>query len=169
MKNLEIEKKYLVKINKIPNLSKYKKVDIAQGFIYLKPCIRVRKAGNEYFITIKNKAPKKYGKNGDLVRTELETKISKEAYKDLFKLCKGNVIEKTRYYIPYKKHMIELDVFRKKFKGLIYAEVEFKNLKEASRFVAPDWFYRDVTCVEKFKNTSLSKTKNFNFYKKICR
>lgn len=160
MKNLEIERKFLVKKRNLPNLKKYKYVDITQGFIYLKPCVRVRKAGDKCFITIKTKPPKSLKVNDDLVRTELETEIPKSAYKYLLKLCKGHIIEKRRYFIPYKKRTIELDVFKGKFKDLIYAEVEFKDLKSAKKFVSPEWFYKEVTGIGKYKNTSLSVCKN---------
>lgn len=158
MKNLEIEKKYLVKLSNLPkNLRKYKNVCIEQGFICFKPCIRVRKAGNKYYLTIKGKPPKSYLKYNDLVRTEFEIEIDKKVYNELLKKCDGIILKKRRYYIPYKKYIIELDIFENEYKGLVYAEVEFKSINEANKFVAPDWFYKDVTSIEKYKNTSLSK------------
>lgn len=157
MKNIEIERKYLVK--KIPfSLSKYKHIDIEQSFIYIKPAIRVRKAGNKYFLTVKSKAPSNVCKS-DLARTEFEIEITKKAYTDLSKKIIGRKIVKTRYLIPYKKHTIELDVFKGVYKGLIYAEVEFKDIKSAKKFVSPGWFYKDVTGIEKYKNTSLAISK----------
>ena len=36
-------------------------------------------------------------------------------------------IEKTRYYYPYERHTIEIDVYRGKHDGLIIAEVEFEG------------------------------------------
>lgn len=158
MKNIEIEKKYLVK--EIPfSLSKYKKIDIEQSFIYIKPAIRIRKADNKYFLTIKSKAPDNIKCKPDLARTEFEISITKKAYTDLSKHTVGRKIIKTRFLIPYKTHTIELDIFKGVYKGLMYAEVEFKNIKSANNFVAPKWFYKDVTGIEKYKNTSLAISK----------
>ena len=161
MKNLEIEKKYLIyKNDLILDYKKYPYVKIEQRFIYLKPAIRIRKMDDKYFLTIKSKPPKKYSGTNDLVRTEFEIEISKKAYLDLAKLCKTRTLSKTRYLIPYKQgrktYKIELDIFEKELKGLIYAEIEFSSVKDAETFVPPSWFSRDVTGIEKYKNTQLS-------------
>ena len=165
MENFEIERKYLVRKEDINfSLKQFKHKKIVQGFIYLKPAIRVRKCGDKYYLAIKSKAPKKYDKFDDLIRTEYEIEIDKKAFKNLLKLCTGRIIYKTRYFIPYKlknkSYTIELDIFEKDLKGLIYAEIEFKTLKEASNIVVPGWFYKDITNIEKYKNTQLSICKN---------
>lgn len=165
MENFEIERKYLIKKEDIKfDLKQFKYMKIVQGFIYLKPAIRVRKYGDKFYFAIKSKAPKKYDKFDDLIRKEYEIEIDEKAYKCLLKSCKGRIIYKTRYFIPYKynkkSYIIELDIFEKDLKGLIYAEIEFKNLKEASNLAVPGWFYKDITNIEKYKNTQLSICKN---------
>ena len=169
MKNIEIERKYLVKKKQIPfNYKKYKCIKIAQAFIYLKPAIRIRKSNKDYFLTVKNKIKLNANIQNDLARFEYEIPISRKAYNELSKKINGRIIYKSRYIIPYKidkkKYNIELDVFEKDFKGLIYAEVEFRNLNDAIKFRPPDWFYKDVTGIEKYKNTTLSKCKNVKNY-----
>lgn len=161
MKNVEIERKFLIKKEALPLLDGLKCSKIAQAFIYLRPCIRIRQADDRYYLTIKSEPPKAL-KNAktDLARAEYEIEISKKVFTDLSKLCKGKVIYKTRYFMPCGKHTIEIDIFEKDFKGLIYAEVEFKSLKEAEKFKVPSWFYKDVTGIEKYKNTNLSICKN---------
>lgn len=166
MKNLEIERKYLVKKNDLAfDYKKYPCHKISQAFIYLKPAIRIRKSDDRFFLTVKSKPAKSFkGIKDDLVRDEYEIEIDKTAYKYLSKLVYGRAIFKTRYLIPYrcknKNYTIELDVFEKELKGLLYAEVEFKNIKDAMNFNAPNWFFKDVTGIEKYKNTSLSICKN---------
>lgn len=165
MKNVEIEKKYLVRISDVKfDYKKYPSIKIIQGFIYLKPAIRVRKSNDKYYLTVKDKPPKEIDIKNDLARTEFEIEITKKAFNDLLKLCKGRIIYKTRYLIPHiaggKRYTIEFDVFEKALKGLFYAEIEFKTVKEALKFKDLDWFYRDVTGVEKYKNTQLSICKN---------
>ena len=165
MHNIEIERKYLVRKKDISfDYKKYPCEKIEQGFIYLKPAIRIRKLNNKYYLTVKSAAPKELKASGDLARSEYEIEINVKTYKDLAKLCKGRVIYKERYLIPYKygknSYTIEFDVFGKALKGLFYAEIEFKTIKDAEKFVPPDWFYKDVTGIEKYKNTQLSICKN---------
>jgi CYTH domain-containing protein len=52
---------------------------------------------------------------------------------------------------------IELDVFRGGLSGLCVAEVEFPSEEEAAAFSPPDWFGREVTDDERFKNKSLAR------------
>lgn len=165
MKNMEIERKYLVKEKDLPK--NYKNFDckkMVQGYIYLKPAIRVRKSNDEYYLTVKDKPKKPVSSSKDLERIEYELKIDKKAYNHLVKFSIGRIIYKKRYLIPYKlnkkNYIIELDIFEKDLKGLIYAEVEFKNVKDAETFTPPDWFYKDVTGIDKYKNTNLTICKN---------
>ena len=165
MKNVEIERKFLIRnIDLSFNYKKYTHEEIIQGFIYLNPAIRVRKADNKFYLTIKSKAPKSLKVKNDIARSEYEIEISKKSFNDLLKICKGRIIYKTRYYLPYKynkkNYVIELDVFKKDLKGLIYAEIEFNSLKDAKNIVVPSWFFRDVTGLKKYKNTELSICKN---------
>ena len=62
-----------------------------------------------------------------------------------------------RYLIPYDKYTIELDIFKGAFEGLIYAEVEFDTLEEATSFTPPSWFGTDVTESPEYTNSYLSK------------
>lgn len=100
-----------------------------------------------YFYTIKTDK-KKYTVN------ELEKNISKEEY---FKICKNpnnTQISKTRYLIPYNKYTIELDVFENEYEGIIFAEVEFKDEKQAVEFVPPEWFDKELS--SKITNSMLA-------------
>ena len=160
-KHYEIERKFLIKKESLPkNLKEFKCKKIVQGFLSLKPCLRLRKIENEYFFTIKTKPKEKFNTIDDLVRNEYEIPISKKTYNELIKKCEGIILYKTRYYIPYGNHTIELDIFDKDFKGLIYAECEFDNINDAKKFIIPEWFYKDVTGIKKYKNTELSVCKN---------
>lgn len=161
MKNVEIERKFLVKKKDIKfDLSKYKYSNISQGFIYIKPAIRIRKTDDKYSLTIKTKPPKEIKAKNDLARTEYDIEIPKKCYSYLLKFCKGRLIKKKRYFIPYKQYIIELDIFKESLKGLIYAEIEFDLVKKAEKFKPLSWFYKEVTGIEKYKNTQLSICKN---------
>lgn len=60
-------------------MSKYNHSDISQGFIYIKPAIRIRKIGDKYTLTIKTKPPKEVKAKNDLARTEYEIDIPQNA------------------------------------------------------------------------------------------
>ena len=68
----------------------------------------------------------------------------------------GNIIEKTRYILPYGKYKIEIDVFSGALDGLIVGEVEFPTLDEANAFIPPDFFGVEVTMNKAYKNQSLA-------------
>ncbi len=146
--NMEIERKYLVKV--IPfGLEEYEKHEIEQGYLGTDPVVRIRKSDDRHILTIKS--------GGLLMRHEFEKDITLEEYDELSKMVRGNIISKTRYKIPYDIYTIELDIFHKAFDGLIYAEVEFKDVESAKSFKAPDYFLKEVTEDASYQNSSLSE------------
>lgn len=145
----EIERKFLV--NFLPkNLNRYISNKIVQGYVNCdsKKEVRVRQKGDLYFQT------KKVG--GGKVRIEDEIKIQKEKFNLLWNKTKGKRIEKIRYEIPYKKYVIELDIYEGDLKGLIVAEVEFNSVKESDKFIPPNWFGEEVTHIDNYKNKNLA-------------
>ena len=143
---MEIERKFLV--GELPNLDGVKSSEIVQGYVSFSPEIRVRQLNDKYYRTEKGE--------GMVVREENEWEISKEEAEKMFKEVKTNLIEKTRYYIPYNKFTIELDVYKGIFKGLIVAEVEFESIEEAKNFAPPDWFLEDVSEKREYRNKILA-------------
>lgn len=145
---MEIERKYI--IEETPkNLKDFPSKRIKQGYISTGPVIRIRQLGEEFILTIKGK--------GLLAREEHELTISDDEFHTLSKKVDGIVIDKTRYYIPFGNHTIELDIFHKDYDGLILAEVEFDSIEEADSFTPPTWFGPDVTQSSKYHNSTLSK------------
>ena len=147
---VEIERKFL--INRIPsNLHLYRKTDIAQGYLAVDDDgteIRLRKKGNEYFQTIKNGKGK--------IRNEFEVEISAEQFYGLWDVTSGKRLTKTRYEIPYNGAVIELDVYHGPLEGLMTAEIEFSNELMSNNFVIPEWFGKEVTLDDNYKNQSLA-------------
>ena len=143
---MEIERKFLV--GELPDLNGVKSSEIVQGYVSFSPEIRVRKLGEKYYRTEKGE--------GMVYREENEWEISKEEADKMFSDVKTNLIEKTRYYIPYGKHIIELDIYKGIFKGLVVAEVEFESIEEANNFTPPDWFLEDVSEKREYRNKILA-------------
>ena len=146
---MEIERKYLVK--KVPSdLSVCKKHEISQGYLCTDPVVRIRRSGEEYYMTYKGK--------GLLAREEYNLPLTKEAYEHLSKKIDGILIQKTRYEIPLENGLIaELDLFEGELFPLQYVEVEFPSFEASRQFAPPEWFGQEVTSHPEYQNSSLSR------------
>lgn len=154
MNNVEIERKF--KIKSLPdNLDQYKSCTIEQAYVCTAPVIRVRKQDDNYILTYKG--------GGMMARSEYNLPLGKEGYEHMLKKADGNVITKTRYFIPLENALTaELDVFEGMFEGLVFVEVEFESVDEANSFVPPEWFDEDVTDDRRYHNSYLSKLEKFD-------
>ena len=144
---IEIEKKFLIKYIPLEHV-KFSK-HIKQGYILSdqEKVIRIRKKGDEYFLTIK-------GNKIGISRYEFEYSIPEEDAAILFgEFCSSDIIEKTRHYIEHKNHLWEVDEFHGDNDGLIVAEIEL--LSEDETFDIPDWIDREVTSEKKYYNMNL--------------
>lgn len=152
---MEIERKFLIK--DMPDLSKYPAKKLTQGYLNTAPTVRVRREGDEYYLTYKSKSI------DNIAREEYNLPLTKEAFEHLIEKVDGNIISKTRYFIPLGENdegsslTLELDVFEPPFAPLIFGEVEFPTIEEAKSFKAPDWFGEDVTDQREYYNSEMSK------------
>ena len=142
----EIERKYT--INFLP-----KKIEkilmITQKHIYKDSIcsIRVRKSENlntneiVYTHTIKAK-----GNNINKFSTiELEKNITQDQYENSKPFKGSEIIEKYRLLISLENGLkAEVDIFQKRLKGLIIAEVEFESVEQAEKFKMPPGFEKEV-------------------------
>ncbi|MBD5464458.1 MAG: CYTH domain-containing protein [Lachnospiraceae bacterium] len=144
---MEIERKFLIK--SLPaQLESYPKKHLEQAYLCTEPVVRIRREADEYFLTYKGK--------GLMIREEYNLPLTKKAYLHLKEKADGNVITKTRYYLPEKDGLtIELDIFEGIHAPLIMAEVEFPDEKSASAYVAPDWFGEEVTNDPAYHNSNM--------------
>ena len=148
---IEIERKYLVTSNDFKNYS-VRQNEIAQGYISSHPerTVRVRIKGNQGFLTIKGK-----GNESGTTRFEWEKEITLFEAEQLLKLCEVGVIKKTRYEIPFGKHLIEVDIFHEDNEGLIIAEIELESENEIIEI--PNWLGEEVTQEERYYNAYISQ------------
>lgn len=106
---LEIERKFLIErpdTKLLKNEKLCKPCDIAQCYINSPTPFRVRKRGLDGdYIYIKTEKKK----ISELIRTELETYITKEEYEAAIK--NRQVLYKTRYLYVYKNQYFEIDIF----------------------------------------------------------
>ena len=147
----EIEKKYLLK--EIPEdvkiISSHR---IMQGYVALDVSgaeVRIRKRDNECTLTVKSA--------GGAQRLEAEESVSKEFFDKLWRMTDGRRISKTRHIIKLKSgEVCEADVYGEKLSGLLTAEVEFENMQDYDSFSPPDWFRKDVSEDDRYKNKNLA-------------
>jgi predicted adenylyl cyclase CyaB len=149
--NEEIERKFLM--DGIPleiKLNSLNKVEITQAYLFVddKKELRIRKEGEKFLQTVK------IGEG--LRRREIEVEIGEHAFKELLGIAIGDVIEKTRYTLPYKQKQISIDVYHGKLEGLMIGEVEFGSEEDAKSFVSPSWFGKEVTGDKSYSNSTLA-------------
>lgn len=147
---MEIERKYLIS-NPPAGYDSYPCHRIEQAYLCTEPVVRIRQEDEDYYLTYKSK--------GLMIREEYNLPLTQEAYNHLLTKADGNILTKTRYLLPLDGtgRTIELDIFDGKFVGLMLAEVEFDNEKDAMEFMAPDWFGEDVTYSGDYQNSRLSR------------
>jgi adenylate cyclase len=145
---VEIERKFLIIKDKLPTLKNG--INIRQAYIANSPerNVRVRTKGEKAFLTIKTK-----GKG--IRRKEFEYEIPYTDAEELFKICEGKIIDKTRYELHLDGLLWELDVFHGVHQGLILAEVELES--EDQQIEIPNWIGQEVSTDPRYYNASLAK------------
>lgn len=147
---IETERKFLVK-GDFQHLS-VKQIEILQRYLVIdqEKTIRIRISGKEAFIAVKSRP-----EGNSITRSEWEVPVSVSDALEMLKICLPGKIEKTRYFVPAGKHVIEVDVFHEKNEGLIIAEIELSS--EFEDFEKPDWLGEEVTGQSEYYNANLIK------------
>lgn len=142
---VEIERKFLVVGDAWRQQSG---TEIGQGYLNRDKArtVRVRLAGEEAFLTIK-------GPNRGAKRQEFEYPISASDAMELFALCDGAVIRKTRYAVMHDGNRWEVDEFHADNHGLVVAEIELSD--EDQVFSKPDWLGEEVSDDPRYFNSNL--------------
>ena len=146
---LEIERKYLIDLEKISPLENG--IRIKQGYLSTNKdsVVRVRVKNDKAYLTIK-------GSNSGIARLEFEYEIPlNEANEMLEKLCQKPIIDKTRYIINHENHTWEVDVFYGDNDGLVVTEVELSSEDEAINL--PIWIKEEVSHDDRYYNSNLMK------------
>ena len=149
---VEIERKFLVSNLEACLQHHTKSITIVQGYLSFDPArtVRIRKTDTKAFLTIKGKS----NETGD-TRFEWEKEIKENEAIQLFDLCLGQTIRKTRYIVPYQSHIFEIDVFSGNHQGLVIAEIELSSSSE--KVDLPKWIGQEVTGDNRYYNSVLAK------------
>ena len=149
---MEIERKYLV--SELPkNLDSYPHTEIEQGYLCTSPTLRIRRMGDAYILTVKEK---QRNASSAIVNREEEFALTADKYNLLKAKCDGFLVSKTRYRIPVGEYTAELDIFHGVHEGLRLVEVEFPSVETADRFTPPSWFGADVSADPRYRNSYLA-------------
>ena len=149
MKNMEIERKFLVHKDRWLTVSPPGGIRYVQGYLSIDEdkVIRVRVAGEQGFLTIK-------GKSETFSHPEYEYTIPVDDARELIRLFINNQVEKVRFHIQCGNHVWEVDEFLRENEGLLMAEIELDNPEEY--FEKPVWLGEEVTDDMRYNNAYLS-------------
>jgi CYTH domain-containing protein len=152
---MERERKFLVK-KLPPDRSRHSHALIEQGYLAIigkdgaGSEVRLRRTRRRFTLTVK----RGHGES----RWETESPLASPMARLLWPLTRGLRVSKVRYEIPYGALTIELDVYRGVARGLAVAEIEFPSDRALRRFVAPDWFGREITGRKEYANSQIALT-----------
>ncbi|NDV68688.1 CYTH domain-containing protein [Dysgonomonas sp. 25] len=147
----ETERKFLVASDSYKQEA-YKSLHIVQGYLSSVPerTVRIRISGEQAYITIKG-----ISNESGTTRFEWEKEIPVAEAQMLIKLCEPGVIDKIRYLVKVDNHLFEVDEFSGENDGLVIAEIELQDEKEA--FAHPAWLGKEVTGDKRYYNASLTR------------
>lgn len=145
---MEIEHKFLVSDSSFVDEA-IRVHHIEQGYISVRPTVRVRLRDKEAFLTIKGPSDPT-----GLMREEWEYPIPLEEAKGLMRLCGKRLVVKDRYIVPHEGHEWEVDVFSGRHSGLILAELEVGSAHEV--FSRPAWLGEEVTGDRRYYNATMA-------------
>lgn len=145
---MEIEHKYLVRREAFRSQAT-RVYHIEQGYLSLRPTVRVRIRDEEAFMTIKGPSDP-----SGLMRQEYEYPIPLSDAQALMALCSDRTIVKDRYLVPYQGHTWEVDVFAGRHAGLVLAEIEVASVEED--YALPDWIGEEVTGQPQYYNAYMA-------------
>jgi adenylate cyclase len=146
---LEIERKFLLRSEEWrPQV--VKRMLLRQGYLSSgsRSSIRARIAGEQAWLNLK-------AKRSGMTRLEYEYPIPRQDADEILEhLCQGPLIEKYRHELPLGAHVWEIDEFLGDNAGLIVAEIELDDEREA--FDLPSWLGLEVTHDERYYNFNLA-------------
>jgi adenylate cyclase len=145
----EIERKFLVSGEGWRNSAESSR-RIQQGYLALEGDVSLRIRiidDNRARLTVKSGA-------GSMSRDEFEYPVPLEDARDMMRACRGRIVEKTRFAVPYRGFIWEIDVYDGALSGLTVAEVELSA--ETDEPAIPGWIGEEVTGDGRWSNAALA-------------
>ena len=147
---MEIERKFLVSDRSWrKHADRGKKIRQAYLAHTDEVSVRVRTVGkSKAYLTIKTAQP-------GLSREEYEYAIPVEDARNLMKLRVSRLVVKRRHIVKVGRSRFEVDVFERKLKGLVIAEIELPS--RHTIFERPKWLGKEVTGRKRYYNAQLAR------------
>ncbi len=149
--HLEIERKFLIR--KLPRgLERFRHEEIAQGYLTIgrdRSHVRLRRKGRVCTLTFK--------RGSAAGREEREIRLNRAQFEVLWPATAGARLTKTRYDVPWKKSIVEIDIYHGWNEGLVVAEVEFPDEISCRRFAPPAWLGAEITGGGRYSNPRLAR------------
>ena len=147
---MEIERKFLVK--NLETVPWGEGAPIEQGYLTTQTAqsLRVGIKGDMAALNLK-------GDRRGAARPETEVEIPVEMAHLLLPLCGSRRLTKTRYLVPDRSKVWEVDVFHGDLEGLVVAEIEMESPEE--EVAVPDWCGEEVTDDDRYYNRSLAEAR----------
>jgi adenylate cyclase len=146
----EIERKFLVDVERLPAVLRTGGAKLAQGYLSFTPSVRVRVAeetgASRAWLTIKGP--------GTIERTELEYPIPVEDAHVMLAMCAAS-LSKIRRHTKVGSHVWDVDELLGSLAPLWLAEVELRSAGEP--FERPDWLGDEVTEDSRYTNAALAR------------
>lgn len=144
---VEIEHKYLVVSTEYREMAK-RSLRIRQGYLSRRTggTVRVRVTDDCGFLTVKGRT------DGD-TRLEFEYAVPLEDALSMLRLCEGNIIDKTRYFVEYEGWLWEVDEFHSVEGHLVIAEIELQT--SGKDYPLPPFVGREVTGDPAYYNSNM--------------
>lgn len=144
---LEIERKFLVVDDSFRHLA-VSQTEIRQGYLSrdADATVRVRLKGDRAFLTVKTR-------NQGCVRNEFEYQVPVADVEAMLCVCKGLVLEKTRYVVPFEGFDWEVDIFHGALEGVKVAEIELPSAD--AEFALPPFVGEEVTGRPEYYNSNI--------------
>ncbi len=112
--------------------------------------LRIRKKNNKFILTIKIDV----GDFGSPIEVEPPSGLTEEEFNHLSKLTYA-YLSKVRNNVKVGDHIFEIDEFKEKNEGLIFAEVELNNIND--KFEKPEWLGEEVTGNPEYYNEYIAR------------
>ena len=155
---IEIERKFLIDadyLKQCVDLASCESRRLTQGYLCRGTdqadgqgnTVRIRITGDQAILTVK-------GPSQGISRTEFEYPVPLADAQAMMVLCKGSVIDKTRYLVNVHGRVWEVDEFHGTNQGLWLAEIELES--EYAGFIPPDWLGREVSDDPRYYNSALA-------------
>ena len=149
----EVERRWI--LPKVPKIQLPQAKKIRQGYLYVdgRGELRIRETDNRHTMAVKGKDGV-----GGILRREFDRPIPAWVFDHLWPGTEGRQIFKDRYPIPYREHLLELDLYHERNQGHVKLECEFGTNEDPDDFTLPNWAAdaREVTDDSRYNDQSVA-------------